>query len=72
MRKENSKWYVVHCGELVNVFYSADKLGNVISLAKAYKACYELSNNRPCRCVCVVKISENGEWYADGTEEHYV
>ena len=67
------KWYVMNNGAIVDDFYSADKLGEALALAKVYMALRELNTGRTCRGVTVVKCGGVPmQHHIDGTQTHYV
>lgn len=67
------KWCVMDNDAIVGEFYSADKLGRALALAKIYKALQELNTGRACRRVTVVKCGGVPmQHHIDGTRTHYV
>ena len=67
-----SKWYVVHRDNVIGEPYSSPSMSKAIAFARMFKACYEVSHDRDCRGLFVVKIDDDGEWYSDGTQKHFI
>ena len=67
------KWYVLNNGAIVNDFYSADNLGDALTLAKIYKALRELNTRCAVSRVTVVKCGGVPmRRHIDGTQTHHV
>lgn len=67
-------WYVMRTGSIVDAeFYAAEKLGDALSLARAYRAVLQLRGVRRLPSITVVKCGGvSMQAYIDGTQAHYI